>query len=184
LRIIAGEFKGRRIVAAKGRSIRPTADRLRETIFNILGNCVIGSRILDLFAGTGAMGIEALSRGADYAVFIDRQPAAIQCIQRNLTPLNIDHRHRVIRWDIQHSLACLAEDSNGFDIVFIDPPYQAGLIKPTLAHLDQTALLHEGCRIVIEHHRSETIACVPNRFTLRDQRLYGKALVSFLTAVL
>lgn len=184
MRIIAGEFKGRRIAAAKDRSIRPTADRLRESIFNILGNRVQQRRILDLFAGTGAMGIEALSRGGDYAVFIDNQPAAIQCIQRNLNPMNIAHRYHLIRWDIQRGLACLAEESNGFDLVFIDPPYQAGLIRPTLDHLGQTAVLHEGCQVVVEHHRNEKIEVVPRRFTLHDQRLYGKALVSFLAVVL
>lgn len=184
MRIIAGTYKGRRLAAIEGRSIRPTADRLRESIFNILGSRVRDSRTLDLFAGTGAMGIEALSRGAAYAVFIDDHPAAIQCIRRNLHPLNIMHRWQVIRWDIRRGLECLTHEAEGFDLVFIDPPYQAGLVVPALCRLGQTVPLKEGCQVVVEHHRSETIISLPDRFALHDQRGYGKALVSFLAVVL
>jgi 16S rRNA (guanine966-N2)-methyltransferase len=94
------------------------------------------------------------------------------------------HRWQVIRWDISRGLECLAHESEGFDLVFIDPPYQAGLVVPALCRLGQTVPLKEGCLVVVEHHRSETIVSLPDRFALHDQRRHGKALVSFLAFVL
>jgi len=163
-----------------GIDIRPTADRLRESIFNIIGPQIRGKRVLDLFAGTGAMGIEALSRGAAHAIFMDNHPQALDLIRRNIAKLKMGGQATVIPWDIARNLHCLRDHSVG-DIIFMDPPYRRGLIQNTLNHL-QT--IETGIRmIVVEHDVKESLNDLPESFVLDDQRRYGKTLVSFLSGM-
>lgn len=177
MRIIAGHWKGTRLHAPSGTTIRPTADRLREAIFNIIGNRIHAKRVLDLYAGTGAMGLEALSRGACHATFVDRSPEALALIHRNMAKVDAADRATVIRWDITHSLHCLA-NRGGFDWVFIDPPYGSDLGVRTLTHLAASGI---ACgRIVVEHDARDPLAPLPMDLELTDQRRYGKSLVSFL----
>jgi len=180
VRIIAGNFRGTRLHAPSGIDIRPTADRLRESIFNIIGPRIQGKRVLDLFAGTGAMGIEALSRGANHAVFIDNHPQSLNLIRRNIAKVKISERATVIAWDIAKNLQCL-RDHAASDIIFMDPPYRQGLIQKTLNGLQTVeAAVH---LIVVEHDAKELLDDLPTGFLLEDQRRYGKTLVSFLSGM-
>ncbi|MGD9250718.1 MAG: 16S rRNA (guanine(966)-N(2))-methyltransferase RsmD [Desulfobacterales bacterium] len=184
MRIIAGRYRGRRLKAPRGRRIRPTTDRLRETIFNIIGSEIRGQKIVDIFAGTGAMGIEALSRGADHAVFIDNYAGALECVRANLAPLAISHQWNIIRWDAGENLSCLGAFQRRFDCAFIDPPYNQGLAARTLTHLVACGAMTDGGLIILEHAHKERIDPDPAQLTLWDQRRYGKTLVTFLRSVL
>ena len=131
IRIIAGRWKGRRItITTEG--IRPTGDRVRETLFNWLMPHIRDARCLDLFAGTGAMGIEALSRGAELAVFIENYNNACSVIKQNITTCSLDNKATLIKWDIQRNLDRIKSFKPGFTLIFIDPPYNKQLIKPSL----------------------------------------------------
>ena len=164
-----------------GRDIRPTADRLREAIFNILGETVKGARVLDLFAGTGALAIEALSRGARSAVLIDRSRAAIKLMRRNLSACRLDEKARVICWDIRRNLKCLSSRPREYDLVFMDPPYGRDIVMPALDALLASGALAEKARLVVEHAADDTVSR-RSRLRLDDQRRYGRTRVTFLAA--
>lgn len=179
MRIISGNLKGRTLFAVKGRFTRPTSDRVREAVFNILGPAVEGAKVLDLFAGTGALGMEALSRGSDFAVFIDNSKGPVATIGKNLNALKLEMSARVISWDIVKNLNCIRKQRPGFNLVFMDPPYDRGLITPCFFHLAQSASLENNALIVVEHSPRENVPDTVDRFVLSDRRKYGKTLVSF-----
>jgi len=141
LRVIAGQLRGKKLVTVPGRETRPTADRTRESIFNILGTAVRHAHVLDLFAGTGAFGIEALSRGADFALFIENGQEALGVLNRNIQSCRLADRARVLCWDAAGNLKGLADGDRKFDLVFLDPPYGAGMIAPALRHLADSRCL-------------------------------------------
>jgi len=184
MRIIGGDFKGKKLAVFRGTATRPTADRLRESIFNIRASSIPGAVVLDLFAGTGALGLEALSRGAASALFIDSETAAVNIITKNIASCRITEQAKVIRWDIRRNLNCLSSAGPVFDLVFMDPPYNAGLIAPALTHLATQGILKNEASIIIEHAVTESIASSIHGFELTDQRIYGKTLVSFLKTVI
>jgi 16S rRNA (guanine966-N2)-methyltransferase len=159
MRVIAGTYRSRILKSLKGLALRPTSDRLRETLFNVLGPGVSGSRFLDLFAGTGAIGIEALSRGAKEVVFIENHPPAAALIRRNLESLGIRSGAAVHAVDALRGLEMLASKSRGtrpgFDYIFLDPPYAAAEdYARVLEFLGAAGLLVPG-GIVIAEHRSK-----------------------------
>jgi len=169
LRIVAGEFKGRRLQAPRGARTRPTADRVREALFSMLGD-VDGERVLDLFAGSGALGIEALSRGAAEAVFVERDARAAAAIRRNLESLGVEAR--VARQDV---LGFLGREQGPFDLVFCDPPYDsASRLSGTLAER-LPALVVEDARIVTESDKRHPLV-LP--FRLLVERAYGDTRIA------
>lgn len=180
MRIIGGKFKGKKLRSFRGTATRPTSDRTREAMFNIIGVGVHGARVLDLYAGTGALGIEALSRGAQSAVFIDVSSQSLSVLQANMADLALEVPISVIRWNLTHNLNCLRSMPRAFDLVFMDPPYMRNLITPTLDHLHTSQCLESGARIVVEHSRQEPLEPDPAPFKIADRRRYGKTLVSFL----
>lgn len=181
MRIIGGKLKGKKLAPIRGTKIRPTADRLREAIFNILGDRVKGAFVLDLFAGTGACGIEALSRGAQFAVFVDNSKESIITVKNNVRSCGLEQCSETIRWDILKNLNCIEAHDRSFDLVFLDPPYNKNCIKPTLLKLHhKDALVPGGC-IVIEHSYREEVPPDIGEFRATDTRRYGQALVTFLT---
>ncbi|MEE4111377.1 MAG: 16S rRNA (guanine(966)-N(2))-methyltransferase RsmD [Desulfobacteraceae bacterium] len=184
MRVISGMLKGRRLTAPDGMATRPTADRIKESVFNILAGSIQTKRVLDLFAGTGALGIEALSRGAASAVFVDRAKAALSAIRRNIRELGLENCTRVIRWNILKNLNCLTPERDAFDLVFMDPPYETNAVSPALAGLVSCGALTAGARVVIEHSRREPIIQPIGRLILSDQRRFGKTLVSFMDTML
>jgi 16S rRNA (guanine966-N2)-methyltransferase len=169
LRVVAGEFKGRRLAAPRGTRTRPTADRVREALFSMLGD-VSGARVLDLYAGSGALGIEALSRGAASAVFVERDPQAVAAIERNLAPLAVEAtvtRADVLRW--------LARAEGPFDLVFCDPPYDGAsrLAGPLAERLP--GLTTDDARIVTESDKRNPLE-LP--FPLLVERGYGDTRIA------
>jgi 16S rRNA (guanine966-N2)-methyltransferase len=184
LRIIAGELKGRRLRTAAGLKTRPTADRTREAVFNILGPAVRGTWVLDLFAGTGAFGIEAVSRGAVAVVFVEIDRKALQVLNGNLHACGLAAQGEVIRWDAARDLNCLKGRERKFQLVFMDPPYGRELVLPALSNLDAARCLDDGARLVVEHGAGDLPADPVAPYQLQDQRRYGKTLVSFLRYVI
>lgn len=184
MRIIGGTLRRRKLSPLRGRGVRPTTDYLRESIFNILAGCVEGAVVLDLFAGTGSFGIEALSRGASSAVFIEKSPQAIKTLLRNISAFSLEKRCTVLRRDVLRALSFLKSTGHGFDLVFVDPPYEHGLVKPTLHLLDRAECMAEGGWVVVEHSLVETLPEKVEGFRRIDQRQHGKTLVSFYEYVM
>ncbi|MBI2346253.1 MAG: 16S rRNA (guanine(966)-N(2))-methyltransferase RsmD [Deltaproteobacteria bacterium] len=180
MRVIAGIAKGRRLIGPKkGEPIRPVLDQVKEAIFNILYT-VDGLRVLDCFAGTGAVGIEALSRGAAHATFVDHLPTACAIIERNLAHTGFTDRATTLCMSAERAIKTLAARRAVFDLVFVDPPYEKGFVNTTLAALAETSLLWPNGRIIIEHHPKEPVD-PPAQYALTDRRKYGQTLITFLT---
>jgi 16S rRNA (guanine966-N2)-methyltransferase len=184
MRVIAGAYRSRILKALKGLALRPTSDRLRETLFNVLGSGVAGARFLDLFAGTGAIGIEALSRGAAEVVFVENHLPAAALIRRNLDSLEINSGETVLAVDVLRGLETLARrkkgTANGFSFVFLDPPYAAAEdYTRVLQSLGSTDLVATGGIVVAEHRRNfdlpENVGSL-RRFRVLKQ---GDAALSF-----
>jgi 16S rRNA (guanine966-N2)-methyltransferase len=180
LRIIAGNLKGKKLFSLKGKHIRPTSDRLRESIFNILSNRLYEAFVLDLFAGTGALGIEAISRGAVFSYFIDNNNEAISIILKNIKSSALESKSRVIKWDIRQNLKCIEHLTHKFNFVFMDPPYNEYLIEPTLENLTRSGALQNNATIVIEHAKHESITTNQNHFTLLDYRKHRDTRLTIL----
>ncbi|MFB3883932.1 MAG: 16S rRNA (guanine(966)-N(2))-methyltransferase RsmD [Thermodesulfobacteriota bacterium] len=181
MRIISGISKGRRLATPKGQAIRPTSDRVKESIFNILGREVEGKVVLDLFAGTGNLGIEALSRGAKRALFVEKGKEALRLIQRNLSQSGMNGRSEIIPKDVLRAIGTLKQRGESFDLILMDPPYEKGLIQKTLMRLRQNRIYHEGSLLVIEHDRREPIPDAVQGWTLLRQRKIGDTFISFLS---
>lgn len=184
MRIIAGRFRSRLLKSIKGMALRPTSDKLRETLFNVLGDLVLDARFMDLFAGSGAVGIEALSRGASEAIFVEKHPSTAALIKKNLELLEIRSGARVVASDALKALEQLAQGSSaasaGIDILFLDPPYaETELYKCVLSFLGDTNLLAENAVVIAEHQRSldlrETFGKLEQVRVLRQ----GDAALSF-----
>ena len=172
MRVVAGTHGGRRLTAPRGDATRPTSDRVREALFSVLGESVRGARVLDLFAGSGALGIEALSRGAAEATFVDSAPAAIRAIRANLAALGIDAE--VIRADAFAASRTARAAARQYDLIFLDPPYRlAGRLAPGLTEA-VGGMLAPGGLVVSESDRREPLAL---EIPLRDERRYGDTLI-------
>ncbi len=184
MRVIGGKLRGRKLSTVHGGGIRPTADRLREAIFNILAGRVRDSLVLDLFAGTGSLGIEALSRGALFSVFIDNNQAALAVIHSNLKKCEIEDRAKVLKWNIVKNLNCIRLPDQTFDLIFLDPPYDRGFIRSALLHIQHQRLFTGETCVIVEHSPAESIPADISVYDIADQRRYGKTLVSFLKCML
>ncbi len=184
LRIIAGELKGRKLRSVRGTKTRPTAERIREAIFNILAFQIQESTVLDLFAGTGAFGIEALSRGAESVVFVDVDNDSISVLQENIRSVFLESPTKILRWDLTRNLNCLGSLRSAFNLIFMDPPYNKNMIEPTLYNLHSSQSMENGAWIVVEHSYLEPVLKSQLPFEISDQRRYGKTLVSFLNYVI
>jgi len=174
MRVVAGELRSRRLHTVAGRETRPTSDRARAGLFDWLGSCVDGARVLDLFAGTGALGIEALSRGASEAVFVERAPAARRVLQRNLDELGLQARARVVGADLSRGLRPLAAKLGVFGLVLADPPYD-GLARARLLGDEALAcMLAPDGVVVIERSARDAAGEPPSKLRLRGSKRYGE----------
>jgi 16S rRNA (guanine(966)-N(2))-methyltransferase RsmD len=172
MRVIAGQWGGRRLQAPPGAATRPTSDRVREALFSVLGAQVEGARVLDLFAGSGALGIEALSRGAAEATFVDSAPAAVRALRANLDALGAAAEVR--RQDALRALAAARAAARQYDLVLLDPPYRlARRLGPELSAI-LPAVLAPGAAVVAESDRREPLEL---DLPLRDERRYGDTLI-------
>ena len=151
MRVIGGIYRSRRLRAVVGLGVRPTSDRLRETLFNVLGAEVRDSRFLDLCAGSGAVGIEALSRGARRAVFVEQARRACAVIQANLDALGLGNQSRLVCREAHAALRQLAADMEVFDLIFFDPPYASGLYSMVMSDLGDGLLLNDDAIVVVEY---------------------------------
>ncbi len=178
MRIIAGEFGSRKIIAPKSALTRPTLDRTRESLFNILADRVPDADVLDLFAGSGAFGFEALSRGARWAVFCDRDPQAISAIRRNADALCVGSRASILHMDWRGVLGWAAGQGRGFDLLFLDPPYAMDA-SCVIAEVFRLGLLHGGGLIVLEREKRFE-ATLPEGAGLVRTKAYGGTSVDFI----
>jgi 16S rRNA (guanine966-N2)-methyltransferase len=181
MRIISGTSKGRKLVTPKSRSLRPTSDRVKESIFNILRLGMEGKVVLDLFAGTGNLGIEALSRGAKKAIFVERGRQAIQLIQRNLSQLGLEEWSEIVPRDANRAIGILKQRGESFDVILMDPPYEKGLIQKTLMKLISHPIYNKDSILVIEHNKREPLPVNLAGWNLIRQRQIGDTVISFLT---
>lgn len=184
MRIVAGTLRGRAIVAPKGQATRPTADRAREAIFNILAHApyappLQGARVLDLFAGSGALGLEALSRGAEFCLFVETDAAARAAINENLEALGQFGSARVLRRDATTPGPRPSADGRPFDFAFLDPPYGKGLGETALAALIAGEWMAAGGLAIFERGADEPPVEIAG-FTLEAERRYGAAQILFL----
>jgi 16S rRNA (guanine966-N2)-methyltransferase len=182
VRIVGGEFRGRALAAPAGRAIRPTSDRLRETLFDILahryGAPAPGARVLDLFAGTGALGLEALSRGAGWCLFVEESVEGRALIRRNIEALGVIGRTRIFRRDATRLGA--AGTLEPFGLAFADPPYGKGLGEQALASAAAGGWLSAGAMVVREESAAAEVA-TPEGFRLEDRRAVGDSSLRFFS---
>jgi 16S rRNA (guanine966-N2)-methyltransferase len=181
MRVIAGQFRSRQLKSLKGLALRPTSDRLRETVFNVLAPLIVGARFLDIFAGTGAIGIEALSRGAAEAVFIESHQPAAALIKQNLASLGIKTGVSVLAMDAVRGLDKLAAKPNArFDLAYVDPPYaDAGQYAQVLEAVAKSPLFHPDSRIAVEHRKAFELPPVAGLTVVRRLEQGDAALTFF-----
>ncbi|MGH7963620.1 MAG: 16S rRNA (guanine(966)-N(2))-methyltransferase RsmD [Candidatus Binatia bacterium] len=181
MRVVSGSAGGRHLKVPKGHKVRPTADQVREAIFNILVSRfpLADVSILDLFAGTGALGIEALSRGARAAVFVDASPEAQRIIRENLDLTGLRRQGRIMRASVAKGIKVVEEQGLRFGGVFLDPPYGEGWVDQILRLLAQSAILEPDAWIVVEHGQGEEGAEAYPFLALTDRRRYGTTGVAF-----
>lgn len=178
MRVISGTGKGRRLIAPRGGRVRPALDKVKEAVFDILFN-VDDMAVLDLFAGTGSMGIEALSRGAKRCTFVESNSRALKSLRTNIETCGLNDQAVVWRCSVASAIARLDAGKKTFDLIFVDPPYCKHYVHTTLKKLATSSLIGNATIIVVEHHPKEPIERIPG-MTLTDTRKYGQTLVSFI----
>ena len=179
MRIIAGEFKSRRLKIPKSNSVRPTMDRVKETLFNIIGDEIKGARVLDLCAGCGSLGFEALSRGALSVCFVENNRAAASCIRENSSLLKVESLVRIMQQSVLSVVEVLHKKRDQFDFILFDPPYGGIVTKKTLMKLDQFGILARNGKMVIEHSAHEMIPELKH-FEHVMSKEFGETQLSFL----
>lgn len=179
MRIVAGDYGGRRLKAVPGMKTRPTTDKVKEAMFNIIGPYFDGGKVLDLFAGSGGLSIEAVSRGAEKATLVDRQYQAIKTIKENIAVTKEAERFEVLKGDANKMLLKLAKDKRTFDYIFLDPPYKEQQIIELMQKLSDLALLNDDALIICETDQQAKLpAEVPN-FAFIKQADYGITELTF-----
>lgn len=178
MRIIAGKARGTKLASVRGLSTRPTADRVREALFNILGPAIAESSFLDLYAGSGAVGLEALSRGAKKVVWVDSSRSCAVQIKENLAKSRLEGGVMYTN-DVSRALTQLAKRGEQFDFIFLDPPYNQGLVEKTLVHLAGLQLLKEDGIIIAEASKKEEAPQAVSKLCLKSIRNYGDATLLF-----
>jgi len=178
MKITGGRSRGKTLTSLKGMNIRPTSSKVREAIFNILGQDMTGITVIDLFAGTGILGLEALSRGAEAAVFIDKSDQSIKVINKNLIICGYDDICRVYKRDIKkETLFESLTIEAGIDLVFIDPPYGKGIIPPVLMMLSGSGVLSEHAFVVTESSKNDPLPERSGTLLIADTRIYGETKI-------
>ena len=179
MRVISGKYRGKKIFAPLNDKVRPTTDRIKETLFNILASKGYGEgvTVLDLFGGTGALGIEALSRGAEKAIFIDNDPESVRLIRQNLLNVKAPSESYEV-YNVDFAFALKKLKNRGFDIIFADPPYAGGLENEILNKIDGFGVLAKDGILMIEHSRSVEFST--GKF-IEDRRVCGNTVISFLS---
>ena len=183
MRITAGSLRGRRLTTHRGKAIRPTSSRVREAMFNLLQDRIDGARVLDLFAGAGALGIEALSRGAASVVFVDSSRTARRTIEGNLKQLELREYAQVFCCEVNKAIKALSQDGERFGIVFVDPPYGKGLAQDSLRAIAQESILAQDGIVLVEHDKREQIGDEYGILRLKSSKRYGDTQVSVFVMI-
>jgi 16S rRNA (guanine966-N2)-methyltransferase len=179
MRITGGRAKGRILTSFKGLNIRPSSDRVREAVFSVIGQELPGLRVLDLFAGTGSLGLEALSRGAQYTLFIERSTSAINLIRKNLRLCGFSDSVNILKADLGRGIPStnpLLKDC--FDLVFIDPPYESEYTRIILGELSKREILSLGASVIVESAKTELPADAFGNLRVVNDRYYGDTKIS------
>ena len=179
MRIIAGDYKGRRLYTPRDRSIRPTSDKVKEALFSILGEDIIGAYVCDLFSGTGNLGLEALSRGADKCYFVDNSGESIKLITDNVEMCRAEEYSVIVKGDFKKCISQIELAGDKIDIFFLDPPYDKGLWTKAIDAIKEADILAEGGVIVCEHYKEIELPEEISGFTRVKDRAYGKVVLSF-----
>lgn len=183
MRIIAGKYSSRRLETLKGRSTRPTLDKVKEAVFSSLGGSFADGWVLDLYAGSGACGLEALSRGMEKAVLVDSSRAACGIIRRNIELLGCGDDCRVLCMPDTRALGLLADEGACFDLVYLDPPYEKQKNLRILSYLDEHDMVRPGGRVVIESLKEETYRCEFTHFRYRKESVYGIMKITYYDCI-
>jgi 16S rRNA (guanine(966)-N(2))-methyltransferase RsmD len=183
VRVIGGSYRGRRLKTVPGLNVRPTSDRLRETLFNILAPRIGDSRVLDICAGSGAVAIEALSRGASEAVLIDQSRAACKIILENLQAIGLIDEARVMNRDALAAIKQLEIEARLFDIIFFDPPYASPLYSQMMNQLASSSIVHAEAILVVEHHIKNPIEPVYGKLKMYREVKQGESALAFYSVV-
>ncbi|NIQ38249.1 MAG: 16S rRNA (guanine(966)-N(2))-methyltransferase RsmD [Proteobacteria bacterium] len=180
MRIIAGKAKGKKLYSPKAKGIRPTADRVKESVFNVLGECWHGIKVLDLFSGTGSLGLEAISRGAEQVVFVEKSRSALNVLRKNIALCGFGSHAVVMAMSVSRSLSLIGRKGESFQVIFADPPYGRGWVDKTVQEILGQGILSEGGMVVIEHAPSESPSTGNGRMAVLKRKKYGDTAISFL----
>ncbi|MBQ8636793.1 MAG: 16S rRNA (guanine(966)-N(2))-methyltransferase RsmD [Clostridia bacterium] len=174
MRIISGNRRGHKLVGFEGENIRPTTDRVKESVFNLIQGFIADSSVLDLFAGSGALGFEAMSRGASEVIFVDAAKASVEVVSKNASSLNFGDNVRILNMTYQEFFKT-SKDS--FDIIFLDPPYNKGFIEPVLVDIVENNRLNDGGIIVLESDDTDMHSEFDGLSVLK-QKKYGRSYIT------
>lgn len=174
MRVISGSARGKKLCTTQGRDIRPTLDRVKESVFNMIAFDLPGTSVLDLFCGSGALGVEALSRGAENAVFVDSSRESIAVSEKNLKMTRLDNRASLVLSD---SITFLNSTSRKFDIIFIDPPYESNLYEKALSAISARRILNANGLLIIESDIKSTPAFDLGKFKIHREKKYGRVKI-------
>lgn len=180
MRIITGRARGLKLTTPKNYDVRPTADRVKESVFNIIGSKITGAQVLDLFAGTGNLGLECWSRGAEHIVFTDMSRESLRLVQSNIAKCRAEADTETICGDACQLIDRLYKKGLRFDFIFADPPYNKGLVQKVIAALAQSPLLNDGGYLIAEHSSHDELGVLPPQFELVRCGTYGETKISFI----
>lgn len=178
MRVVSGTAKGRALKAVPGKGTRPTTDKVKEAIFSSIGPYFDGGRVLDLFAGTGGLGIEALSRGMEQGIFVDMERASIQVVQDNLRVTGLSDKAEVYRNEATRAVKALAKRAMQFALVFLDPPYKLKHMDQLIEEMEAAGILDQACTIVVEHDAEHDYPERIGRFVRGRHTAYGDTAVT------
>lgn len=180
MRIITGRARGLQLTTPKNFDVRPTADRVKESVFNIIGSKIVGTQVLDLFAGTGNLGLESWSRGAQGIIFIDESRESLRLVQSNITKCKAERDCTVIKGNAVNIIERLHKQGKRFDFAFCDPPYNKGWVGKIIDTLYAYPVLNNGGYLVVERAVHEVIETLPSVFELVRSEKYGETIVDFI----
>lgn len=183
MRVITGSAKGRTLKTVKGREVRPTADRVKGSLFNVIGPRVVDADFLDLFAGSGAVGIEALSRGANFCVFVELMTPHLRIVEANLKDTELIDRAELLRRDARAALLDFVARGRRFDLIFVDPPYGKELVPAALELIGANDLLKEDGWVICEHHHKDPIPPAAGGLVKFREIVFGETVLSIYRAM-
>ncbi|MGY3714034.1 16S rRNA (guanine(966)-N(2))-methyltransferase RsmD [Sutcliffiella cohnii] len=178
MRVVSGKFKGRQLKAVPGMNTRPTTDKVKESLFNIIGPYFTGGLVLDLFGGSGSLGLESLSRGMDHVIFVDKDGKAIQTIKSNVESLQVGEQVEIYRNDAVRALNAIQKRDLQFDLILLDPPYKRHQLEQLIHKMSDLKLLKHNGQIVAEHSNDVVLPDVIGNFSIQRQETYGITVIS------